>query len=245
MRKLVLLGIATAALAAAGTAQAAPGLGLWGDSGLARTPMTVAQPPLTLAVAGDFIASDDAAVGARAEFGVIEGLEVGAHYWYFDAPGSSSGYGFNAKYVLPQFVENLGLAVGGHYRKQEVRDVDNDGHDFYAAASYTVGFLVPTAGIKYESLTGDNDDSDTRFFASLVANILPTFSHGAEIMTASDKLDGDDADPVVWFGARFLPLTDLTIQAGMLNYANFGGGLDNQKELVFHLGAQYAFSFKR
>ena len=245
MRKMVLLGIATVALTAAGSAQAAPGLGLWGDSGLARTPMTVAQPPLTLAVAGDVIASDDVALALRAEFGVIEGLEVGAHYWYFDAPGDSSGYGLNAKYVLPPFVDNLGLAVGGHYRKQEVRDVDNDGHDLYAAVSYAFGFLVPTVGVKYESLTGENDDSDTRFFGSLVANILPTFCLGAEIMTASDKLDGDDADPVMWFGARFLPLENLTVQAGVLNYANFGGDLGDQEDFVFHAGAQYAFSFKR
>lgn len=245
MKKLVLLGVAAAVLTAAGAAHAAPGLGLWGDTGLARTPMTVAQPPMSLAIAADFLASDDAALGARAEFGVIEGLEVGAHYWYFDAPGDSSGWGLNAKYVLPPFVENLGLAVGGHYREQNVRDVDNNGQDLYVAGSYAIGFLVPTVGLKYESLSGDNDDSDTRFFGSLVANILPTFCLGAEIMTASDKLDGDDADPVVWFGARFVPLTDLTVQAGMLNYANFGGGLDNQKELVFHLGAQYAFSFRR
>ena len=147
--------------------------------------------------------------------------------------------------MLPSFVENLGLAVGGHYREQDIGDVDNNGHDVYFVASYPVGFLVPTLGIMYESITGDDDESDVRFFGSLVANILPTFALGAEIMSASDKLDGTNPDPAMWFGARFVPLERLTVQAGLLNYADLGGGRDNLKDFVFHIGVQYAFSFER
>jgi hypothetical protein len=242
MKKLLILGIAAITLIAAGTAQAAAGLGMRGETGLARTPMAEALPPMTLAVAADFIASDDLFVPMRVEFGVIQGLELGAHYWYLDIPGDSTGWGLNAKYVFPEFVEKLGLAVGGHYKEQSIGDVNNDGHDVYFVASYPSGFLVPTLGFMYESITGDNDESDFRLFGSLVANILPTFSLGAEIMSASDKLDGDDADPAMWFGARFMPLEALTVQAGLLNYADFGNP-DNLEDFVFHVGVQYAFSF--
>lgn len=246
-KQLLALGIAAAL--AAGTAQTAAaqtamGLGLRGETGLARTPAAEALPPMSMAVAADFVASDDLFVPVRAEFGVIDGLELGGHYWYLDIPGDSHGYGLNAKYVFPEFVPNLGIALGGHWKKQSVRDVDNDGHDLYVAADYAFGFIVPTLGIMYESITGANDESDVRFFGSLVANILPTFCLGAEIMSPSDKLDGDDADPAMWFGARFVPLPNLTVQAGVLNYADFGNP-DNPEDFVFHVGAQYGFSFQQ
>ena len=245
MKKLLLVGIAAITLTAAGSVQAASGLGLRGESGLARTPMAVALPPLTLAVAADFVTSNDTFLPLRAEFGVIDGLEVGGNYWYLNNEGGSTIWGLNAKYVFPQFVEKLGLAVGGHYRKQSINDIENDGHDVYVLASYPVGFLVPTVGVRYESITGDNDETDIRYFGSLVANILPSFAIGAEIESASDKLDGTDADPAIWFGARFMPLEALTIQVGLLNYADLGAGLEDQKDFILHVGAQYAFSFAR
>ena len=246
MKKVLAVCAAATLLAAAGTAHAAVGLGLRGETGLARTPMAVALPPMTLQVAGDFVASDDMFLPLRMEFGAYPGLEFGAHYWYLDVPGDSSGYGLNVKYVFPEFVEKLGLGLGGHWKKQEIGDVNNDGHDLYAVASYSAGFLVPSLGFMYESITGDNDESDFRGFASLVANILPTFSLGAEIMTASDKLDGEDPDPAMWFGARFVPLPSLTVQAGMLNYADFGNtDPDAMEDFVFHIGLQYDYSFQR
>ena len=258
MKKLFVLAIAAAVWAAAGAAQAATdsgqtvpgtvptaiGLGLRGESGLARTPMAVALPPMTLAVAADFVASDDLFMPFRAQFGVIQGLELGGHYWYLDMPGDSSGYGLNVKYVFPEYVERLGLAIGGHWKKQEIGDINNDGHDVYFVGSYPSGFLVPTLGVMYESITGDNDESDFRFFGSLVANILPTFALGFEIMSPSDKLDGTDPDPAMWFGARFVPLQGLTVQAGLLNYADFGNAdPDGMKDFVFHIGLQYAYGF--
>jgi hypothetical protein len=246
MKKLLLLGVAAVALTAAGTAHAASGLGLRGETGLARTPIAVSLPPLTLAVAADFVASDDTFIPMRAEFGVVEGLELGGHYWYLDVEGDSSAWGFNAKYVFPPLVQNLGLAVGGHYREQNIGDINNNGHDVYFVATYPVGFFVPTFGVMYESLTGDNDESDVRFFGSIVFNVLPTFALGAEIMSASDKLDGiDDADPAMWFGARFMPMDALTVQVGVLNYADLGADLDNLEDFVFHVGVQYAFGFEQ
>ena len=249
MKKVLAVCAAAAFLAAAGTARAAVGLGIRGESGLARTPMAVALPPMTLAVAADFVASDDMFLPIRAEFGVIQGLELGAHYWYLDIPGDSTGWGLNAKYVFPEFVEKLGLAVGGHYKEQSIGEVNNDGHDLYFVASYPSGFLVPSLGFMYESITGDNSESDFRLFGSLVANILPTFALGAEIMSSSDKLDEryvEDPDPSMWFGARFLPLPGLTVQAGMLNYADFGNpDRDAMNDFVFHIGVQYEYGFQR
>lgn len=254
MKKLLAISVAVITLAAAVSAQAAPqdaqtagGLGFRAETGLGRTPMAVALPPMTLAVAGDFVASDDTFLPLRAEFGVIPGLEVGGHFWYLDVPGDSKGYGLNAKYVFPEYLENLGLAVGGHWKKQEIGEINNDGHDVYFVASYSAGFLVPSLGFMYESITGDNSESDFRLFGSLVANVLPTLAFGAEIMSPSDKLDerfGKNPDPAMWFGARFVPLPGLTVQAGVLNYADFGNpDLGAMKDFVFHIGLQYAYSF--
>jgi hypothetical protein len=243
MKRLLLTFVTAAALAAAGTAEAAPGLSLRGDTGLARTPMVAAQAPMSLAFAADYVSSNEKFIPMRAEFGVIQGLEVGGNWWYMDLPGDTTAWGLNAKYVLPEFVPNLGLAVGGHYRKQTISDVENDGHDLYFAVAYPVGFVVPTAGVIYEAITGDNDETDVRFFGSLVANVVPELAVGAEIMSASDKLDGDNADPAMWFGARFAPTPALSVQVGMLNYADIGAGLQDQKDFILHVGVQYGFSF--
>ena len=245
MKKLLILGATVIALTAATAVQAASGLGLRGETSLARTPMAAALPPLTLAIAADYVASDAMFIPVRAEIGVIEGLEIGGNYWFLDTAGETSVWGLNAKYVLPEFYKDLGLALGGHYRKQTIADIVNDGHDVYFAAAYTVGFLVPTVGIRYESITGANDESDVRFFGSLEANILPSFTLGAEIESASNKLDGTDPSPAMWFGARFMPVEDLTIQVGLLNYADIGASLAEQKDFVLNVGLQYAFGFAR
>lgn len=246
MKKMLIVGVAAAALTATVNAHAAAGLGIRGETGLARTPMAASLPPLTLAVAADYVASEDTFIPMRAQIGIVEGLEVGGNWWYLDLPGDTTVWGLNAKYVFPRFVEHLDLAVGGHYREQTIDDENNDGHDVYFVASFPVGFLVPSLGVMYESITGDNDETDVRFFGSIVANVLPTFALGAEIMSASDKLDPiDDPDPAMWFGARVVPLHGLTIQAGLLNYADFGGDLEDLEDFVFHVGLQYEFSFQQ
>jgi hypothetical protein len=208
--------------------------------------MAMALPPLTFAVAADFVASDDVFLPMRAEFGVIEGLELGGNYWYIDSPDISAAWGLNVKYVLPEFVENLGLALGGHYREQDIAGENNNGHDIYAVASYRAGFLVPSFGVRYESITGANDESDLRVFGSLVVNVLPSFAIGAEIESASNKLDGTGADPSMWFGLRFMPVEGLTVQTGFLNRSDIGTEHPlGTNDFIFHLGAQYAFSFGR
>jgi len=245
MKKMLLFCVVAVALMAAVPAHATSGLGLRGETGLVRTPTAAALPPLTLAVAMDFVSSDYVFLPLRMEFGVINGLEIGGNFWHLDSEKNSEIWGLNAKYVLPEFVENLGLAFGGHYRKQTVENFENDGHDLYFATSYRYSFLTPTVGMRYESITGANDESDLRFFGSLVADVLPNFAVGFEIESASDKLDGSGADPAMWFGARFMPNEALTVQVGMLNYADIGASLDDQKSFVLHFGAQYAFSFAR
>ncbi len=246
MKKLLLCCAVTVVLTAAVPARAASGLGFRGETGLARTPVTESLPPLTLAVAGDFIASDDVFLPLRVEFGVIEGLELGGNYWYLNSKEISAAWGFNAKYAFPEYIENLGVALGGHYRAQDLKGEKNDGHDLYLVVSYRAGFLVPSLGIRYESITGANSESDARFFGSLVANVLPTFAIGAEIETASNKLDGTGVDPSMWFGARFVPLEGLTVQAGLLNRADTGTDHPlGTNAFILHFGAQYAFSFSR
>ena len=121
MKKLLLFCVVAVALMAAVPAHAASGLGLRGETGLVRTPMAAALPPLTLAVAVDFVSSDYVFLPLRMEFGVIEGLELGGNFWHLDSAEQSAVWGLNAKYVLPEFVENLGLAIGGHYREQTCR----------------------------------------------------------------------------------------------------------------------------
>jgi hypothetical protein len=245
MKKLLLFSVVAVALLASVPARAASGLGLRGETGLARTPIAAALPPLTLAVAGDFVASDDVFLPMRAEFGVIQGLELGGNYWYIDSPDISAAWGFNAKYVLPEFVQNLGLAVGGHYRAQDLDGRSNDGHDLYLVVSYRYSFLTPTFGLRYESITGANDESDLRFFGSLVADVLPNLAVGFEIESASDKLEGTGAKAPLWFGVRFQPVENLSLQAGLLNMADIGAGADGMNDLILHIGAQYAFSFAR
>jgi hypothetical protein len=245
MKKQLLFCVVAVALLAAVPVRAASGLGLRGETGLARTPMAAALPPLTLAIAADFVASDDVFLPMRAEFGIIDGLEVGGNYWYIDSPDISAAWGFNAKYVLPEFVPSLGLAFGGHYREQDLAGENNNGHDVYFVASYRYSFLTPTLGMRYESITGANDESDLRFFGSLVADVLPNLSVGFEIESASDKLEGTGAHAPLWFGVRFQPVENLSLQAGLLNMADIGAGASGMNDLILHIGAQYAFSFSR
>ena len=76
--------------------------------------------------------------------------------------------------------------------------------------------------------------------------MLPTFAVGAEIESASNKLDGTGADPSMWFGVRFLPLEGLTVQTGLLNRADTGAKHPlGTNAFILHLGVQYAFSFMR
>ena len=245
MKKLLFFGVVAVALAAAIPARATSGLGLRGESGLMRTPVADALPPLTLAVAADFVASDDVFLPMRAEFGVIEGLELGANYWYIDSPEISAAWGFNAKYVLPEFVEGLGLALGGHYREQDLAIGNNNGHDLYFVSSYRVGFLMPSLGFRYESITGANDESEFRVFGSLVADILPNLAVAAEVESASSKLEGAGAKAPFWFGVRYQPIETLSLQAGLMNMTDIGAGPAGYNDLILHIGAQYAFSFSR
>ena len=62
----------------------------------------------------------------------------------------------------------------------------------------------------------------------------------AKELLGRDDLDGDDADPSMWMGVRYMPIENLSVQAGMLNNSNYG---DDQEDWVFHVGAGYMFSF--
>jgi hypothetical protein len=248
MKKLLLSGITAVALMAAGTAQAG-GLNLSGATGLARTPVAATSAPMSLTLAADYVASEDTFVPMRLNFGVIEGLEIGALYYFFDTEGDPKTWGVNAKYVIPvQLVENLGIAVGAGYDSTS-SDAPDDVTEMsaYAVATYAIeaGVTIkPSFGIAYEKIeAGDFDESGMRFFASVLAMVMPELAVGAEYVSTQDDLDGEDADASIWVGARYMtPVPGLAVQAGMINNANIGGG-ENAEDFVFHVGAQYGFNF--
>jgi hypothetical protein len=248
MKKMLLLGIMAVALLAAGTAHAAhAGLSLSGETGIARTPLAMTLAPMTLGVAADYVFSDDTFVPIRAEFGVIDGLEVGGKYWFMDTEGDPKNWGVNGKYVLPfQMVENLAVAVGANYDVTS-SDAPDDLTDIglYAVATYNAKVgemaIVPSVGISWDKVKmGDFDESGIRFFGSVAVMVMPNLAIAGELISTNDDLDGDDADMSYWVGARFMPMDGLTVQAGLINNANVGG---DASDAVFHVGAQYAFSF--
>ena len=271
MKKLLLSGITAVALMAAGTAQAG-GLDLYGGTGIARTPLAMSLAPMQFQFAADYVFSDDTFVPMRAAIGLPYGIEIGGAYWYtdldFEGFGESADvdvpmYDLTAKWVLPKFVENLGIAVGGHYLAQEVEvegDNDkfkNDGHDLYGVATYVVPMgegmaLIPSVGVSWESRTGDNDEDAFKFFGSLLFKGAK-FAVGGEYMMADDDVDGpifgDDegknVDDFWWFGGRFFVNPMITLQAGYINNANLLdlSAEDGSKisDGVFHAGVQFAF----
>ena len=85
MKKLLLLGIAAVALTAAIPAQAQSTF--TGECGLVRTMDAKVLPPMALAVAADYVGSEDTFVPIRAEMGIIQGLEIGGNYWFVDTEG--------------------------------------------------------------------------------------------------------------------------------------------------------------
>ena len=258
MKKLLLSGITAVALMAAGPVQASD-LNISGETGLARTPMAAALPPMTLAIAADYVFSDDGSVPMRAEFGLPYGIEIGGNYTWVDSDTLDPDiYSLNAKWVLPPFVQNLGLAIGGHYYAQEW-DVpggraDNDGHDLYAVASYFAPMgegmtLIPSFGVQWLSRTGDNDKDAWKFFGSLALK-APKWSIGAEYISKDEDVDNItingveyDVDGFWWAGGRYYVNPMWTLQAGYINDTNWSADWDDFADGVFHVGAQFAFSF--
>jgi hypothetical protein len=272
MKKLLLSGITAVALMAAGTAQAG-GLDLYGGTGVARTPLAMSLKPMQFQVAAEYVFSDDLFIPVRAAIGLPFGIELGGAYWYIDPDVEKVDvnipmYDVTAKWVLPKFVENLGLAVGGHYSgmKIEVNDLDytakNNGYDVYAVATYIIPMgnglaLIPSGGVWYESrkLESQMDELDqtqdgVKFFGSLLLKHAK-FAVGGEYMTSSDGPDGsdtfvfgdddDNVDGFYWVGGRFFVNPMITLQAGYINNADL---LDDEGDLskgVFHAGVQFAF----
>jgi len=253
MKKLLLLGIMAVALMAAGTASAA--LTMDAGTGIVRVPTADTMAPMSLGVGVDYVASEDTQIPIRVELGVIEGLELGANYDYVDSEGIDNIMGANVKFRIPMsVVEGLGIAVGGQYQKMSL---DIEGAEDpstilgYLVASYDLkleGFgLQPTVAVSYESESnvggGDDDETGVRFALGLNATVMENLSVGVDFVSTNDDLDGEDADSSIGVVARFIPLENLTVQAGVLNNANIGGDSDEVEDYVFFVGAQYALNF--
>ena len=252
MKKLLLSGITAVALMAAGTAQAG-GLSLAGETGVARTPLAMSLAPMSFAIAADYVGSDALLVPVRAEIGLPFGIEVGGSYSFLDTNNDPQIWSVNAKWVLPQFVEGLGLAVGGHYFAQSFDSpsggtFDNNGYDFYSVATYTVPLgegmaLIPSAGVEYFTLTGSDaaEDNAIRFFGSLLFK-MQMFAVGGEYKSVDKDFEAN-LDGNFWVGGRVFLGPMFTLQAGYLNNVNFSNeGASSIGDGVFHVGAQFAFS---
>ena len=244
MKKLLLSGITAVALMAAGTAQAG-GLALTGETGVARTPLAMSLAPMQFAIAADYLSSDVLFVPVRAEIGLPFGLEVGAAYWFVDAEVNPTIWSVNAKWVLPKFVEGLGLAVGGHYNANSDDFVDADGFDLYSVVSYTAKLgegmaLIPSAGVRYASVTGDADVDTVKFFGSLLFK-ASIFAVGGEFESVDEDFDGANVDGSYWVGGRVFLGPMITLQAGYANNANFSDGEESPTDGVFNAGVQFAF----
>jgi hypothetical protein len=252
MKKLLLSGITAVALMAAGNAQAG-GLSLQGETGVARTPLAMSLPPMSFAIAADYVGSDAPLVPVRAEIGLPFGIEVGGSYSFLDMNNDPKIWSLNAKWVLPKFVEGLGLAVGGHYYAQSFDGplggtIDNDGYDFYSVVTYVAKMgegmaLIPSAGLEYYTLTGSDaaEDNAIRFFGSLLFK-APMFAFGGEYKSVDEDFE-PNLDGNFWVGGRVFLGPMFTLQAGYLNNVNWDN--DNPESFgdgVFHLGAQFAFS---
>jgi hypothetical protein len=256
MKKLLLSGFTAVALMAAGTTQAAD-LSLLGETGLARTPLAIALPPMTIAVAADYVGSDSFQVPIRAAIGLPYGIEISGAYDYIDSDLDPSFYNVGGKWVLPPFAEGLGLGLGAHYNFQNYDNLrnekqDNDGYDFYGVASYTAKLgegmaLIPSVGVKWVTVTGDDDRDAWKYFGSLLFK-APKWSIGGEYLsadTADDTIDEfleEELDGFYWFGGRFYLNPMITLQAGYLNNTNWHDGEEKYEDGVFHIGAQIAFS---
>jgi hypothetical protein len=243
MKKLLLSGITAVALMAAGTVQASD-LSLSGETGIARTPLAMSLAPMSIAIAADYVFSDATFVPMRAEIGLPYGIEVGGAYWYVDL-NDTTIWSVNAKYVLPKFVEGLGLAVGGHYNAQSFGPFDNDGYNLYGVATYVASMgegmaLIPSGGVMYRALTGSNDRDTLSFFGSLLFK-MQQFAVGGEFMSADEDFDGL-SDGSYWVGGRFYLNPMITLQGGYTNNANFSDGGEPVSDGVFHAGVQFAFS---
>jgi hypothetical protein len=266
MKKLLLSGFVAVALMTAGTAQAG-GLDLYGGTGLARTPLAMSLAPMQFQVAAEYVFSDDTFVPMRAAIGLPYGIEIGGAYWYTDPDlGKDLNvdvnvdiYDLTAKWVLPKFVDNLSLAVGGHYLAQEIEveeldsKFENDGHDLYGVATYVVPMgegmsLIPSVGVLWESRTGDNEEDAFKFFGSLLFKGAK-FAIGGEYLMADDDVDGpifgdenaENVDDFWWVGGRFFLNPMITLQAGYLNNADLFADDGDLSGGVFHAGVQFAF----
>lgn len=249
MRKLLLLATAAVALAAAVPARAA--LTFDGQTGIGRLPTADVLPRMSLGAGADYVFSADTFMPLRVGFGVLDRLEVGAHFWFVDTEAIDNYWGVNAKYRLPfTLAEGLGFAVGAAFQTRTMKIGDDiTTLEAYGVASYDVQVesvtLQPTVGLKWVLRDfGDTDENGFKFQAGIVAMVLPNLGFGAELITENEDVDPRKAAADVWLGVRYVPLRNLTVQAGIMNNADVGGE-DDLTGYVVHLGVQYDFSFAR
>jgi hypothetical protein len=229
--KKMLLGFVGLMMCAAVPANAA--LTVNNGTGLISVPTAEALAPMTLQVAADYYNTDDFMAPMRAEFGVIQGLEIGGNYTYLDGADDDFFSG-NVKYVLPmQFVENLNIAGFGLYGAQ------GDLSEIQVGAVATYGMelegikLGLTAGFDWAQwdFDGASEDGIGILIGGEVG--LDGMVPGLGVVVEYDggNIDGDDDS--LGLGVRYTVMENLTVQGGMKDYG----------DMEFFFGAQYALSF--
>jgi|GEM_PF-2269471 len=227
--KLVLTAmLAALLLGATGTAFGYPAL--IGPTGLAATPTANSASSGSLLVAGTFYNTEDSdlamdnSLAARAVFGLLLSLEVGAAFWRAGIDGADvDTASANAKIALPISLIGGKTALGAVLASTNP-PIGPDVTTTYIYVANTRSLLGIPGGAQVFSLTlGANwtqfEDGasvdDIRGFAGFEFAILDRLSLAAEYQSESGDLG--DADPLTSVVGRMVLNDNFYLEAGVTN----------------------------
>jgi len=233
--------LAALLLGAAGTAFGYPSL--LGPTGQAATPTADTAPFGSLQAAGTFYNTKDSDLGiddtltARAVFGLLPNLEVGAAFWRAKVADSDvDTISANAKIKLPLSLIGGSTAVGAILAKTN-EPIGPDVTTTYFYAANTRGLLGIPGGIQTLKLTlganwtkiEDGASADgLRAFAGLELDLMDTLGVAAEYQMKKSSLG--DADPLSSVVARLDVNENFILEAGVTNTDPFTGGFSATDE---------------
>lgn len=229
MKRLLLFGVAAFALAAAVPATAAQTFS--GASGLIDVPSAATLEPMDFAAAADYVNTDDFFLPLRLEFGLIEGLELGALFQYQN-DADDNLFGVNLKYRIPvDLRDNLTVAAGGGF------GIEGDFTivDLYGVATYAFAVerlpVAATGGLEFLRVS-DGDDSESGLGLMLGLEVGVPAVKGLSVVVEYDGENGDVADSSAGAAVRYTVRPGLVVQAG---FKEFG-------DMEMFAGVQYSFS---
>jgi len=255
MKQLLTLGMVAALLAFACAAHAYPTLS--GSTGLIQAPTAKVLAPGTLDVAADYVASKNSpnktqkdSFPIRAQYGVMNGLEVGAIY----DGNAFNGKGFwdvNAKYKLPYDFSGIQTAVGALYgQAKSLPDWGQDGvtptdlkaTQVYLACSdkFEVGIpLGVTLGVNWTELERSQaKQSGLRIQLGADAVVYKGLAIVGDVQSIAKNMSiGSMPQTSLWsIGARCAFMPELTAEVGVTN----GMFIGYTKKANLFVGLNYA-----